>query len=55
MEERDYVKKYLKRTPGSKKLYERAAKIMPGGISHRARFIAPYPPCIKTDVPYLNE
>lgn len=47
MEQRDYVKEYLKRTPGSKKLYERAAKIMPGGISHRARFIAPYPPCIK--------
>jgi len=47
MEEKDYVKEYLRRTPGSRKLYERAAKIMPGGMSHRARFVAPYPPCIQ--------
>ena len=47
MEEKNYVKEYMKRTPGSRKLYERAAKVMPGGISHRARFIAPYPICIK--------
>jgi glutamate-1-semialdehyde 2,1-aminomutase len=47
MEEKNYVKEYMKRTPGSRKLYERAAKVMPGGISHRARFIAPYPICMK--------
>lgn len=47
LERKDYVKEYLRRTPGSKRLYERAAKVMPGGISHRARFIAPYPPCIQ--------
>jgi glutamate-1-semialdehyde 2,1-aminomutase len=54
MEERDYVKEYLKRTPNSKKVYDRAAKVMPGGISHRARFIAPYPVSIqKADGPKM--
>lgn len=43
----DYVKDYLKRTPGSARLYERAARVMPGGVSHNPRFFQPYPVYIK--------
>ena len=35
--------KYERRTPRSKKLYARAAKVFPGGISHNIRFFEPYP------------
>ncbi|MCD6443979.1 aspartate aminotransferase family protein [Candidatus Bathyarchaeota archaeon] len=38
-----YVKKYVEKTPGSKRLYERAARLIPGGISHNIRFYPPYP------------
>ena len=43
MGERDYIRQYLDRTPSSKKLFERAQKVMPGGVSHRIRFFPPYP------------
>jgi glutamate-1-semialdehyde 2,1-aminomutase len=39
----DYIARYLDRTVRSKELYERAKKVMPGGISHRYRYIAPHP------------
>ncbi len=43
MAEKDYIRQYLSRTPRSKILFERAQKAMPGGVSHRYRFIPPYP------------
>jgi glutamate-1-semialdehyde 2,1-aminomutase len=39
----DYVSSYLKKTPGSAKLFARAAMVMPGGVSHGLRFFPPYP------------
>ena len=47
MAEKDYIRQYLNRTPGSKILFERAQKAMPGGVSHRFRFIPPYPFYVK--------
>jgi len=43
----DFLKEYLARTPNSAKLYARAEKVMPGGISHNPRYFAPYPLYIK--------
>lgn len=43
MAEKDYIRQYQIRTPGSKVLFERAQKTMPGGVSHRFRFFPPYP------------
>jgi len=43
MAQKDYINRYLDRTPGSKRLFERAQKIMPGGVSHRQRYFPPYP------------
>ncbi len=34
---------YAERTPGSKGLFERAREVFPGGVSHNARYFAPYP------------
>lgn len=34
---------YLRRTSGSKELYERAVKVIPGGVSHGIRTFPPYP------------
>jgi glutamate-1-semialdehyde 2,1-aminomutase len=42
-----YVEEYKKRTPGSANLFTRAAKVMPGGVSHSLRYFAPYPLYIK--------
>jgi glutamate-1-semialdehyde 2,1-aminomutase len=39
----DYVKNYRSRTEKSKRLYSRAAKVFPGGISHNIRYFEPYP------------
>lgn len=39
----DYLLRYMERTKRSRDLYERACKVMPGGVSHRYRFIAPHP------------
>jgi glutamate-1-semialdehyde 2,1-aminomutase len=43
MAKKDYINRYFDRTPGSKRLFERAQKIMPGGVSHRQRYFPPYP------------
>ncbi len=40
---RDYVKNYERKTIKSKRLYSRAAKVFPGGISHNIRYFEPYP------------
>ncbi len=39
----EYLETYRRRTPGSAALYERARKVMPGGVSHNPRFYPPYP------------
>jgi len=39
----DYLSQYRERTPRSIELYQRSANVMPGGISHRYRHIAPHP------------
>jgi len=39
----DYVKNYRSRTDKSRRLYSRAAKVFPGGISHNIRYFEPYP------------
>ncbi len=36
-------REYLSRTSGSGELYERALKVMPGGVSHGIRYFRPYP------------
>lgn len=38
-----YIERYRQKTPGSERLFERAAKVMPGGICHNPRFFPPYP------------
>jgi len=43
----DFVKEYMAKTPTSAKIYARAEKVMPGGISHNPRYFAPYPLYIK--------
>jgi glutamate-1-semialdehyde 2,1-aminomutase len=43
MKGNDYLDQYRARTPNSRKLFERAVKVMPGGVSHRYRYMAPYP------------
>jgi glutamate-1-semialdehyde 2,1-aminomutase len=37
------LKKYLERTPKSKKLFEAAVKVAPGGVHHNIRYHQPYP------------
>ncbi len=37
------LKEYMERTPGSAKLYARAAQVMPGGVCHNLRYFAPHP------------
>ncbi|MBS7642883.1 aspartate aminotransferase family protein [Candidatus Bathyarchaeota archaeon] len=39
----DVTSRYMERTPGSRLLYERAVKVIPGGVSHNIRFFDPYP------------
>ncbi|MHB0886767.1 MAG: aspartate aminotransferase family protein [Bacillota bacterium] len=39
----EYIETYRRRTPGSAALYDRAKKVMPGGVSHNPRFYPPYP------------
>src|SRR5574338_1318026 len=39
----DAARIYERRTARSKKLYQRACKVFPGGISHNIRYFAPYP------------
>lgn len=35
--------RYIAKTPGSQKLYERAIKVLPGGVTHDTRYLQPYP------------
>jgi glutamate-1-semialdehyde 2,1-aminomutase len=39
----DFLKNYQLKTEKSKKLYSRAVKVFPGGISHNIRYFEPYP------------
>src|SRR5512139_2691122 len=34
---------YVERHPASAKLYERAGKVLPSGVTHDARFMRPFP------------
>jgi glutamate-1-semialdehyde 2,1-aminomutase len=43
----DYLAAYLAKTPASARLYERARRVMPGGVSHNPRYFSPYPVYIK--------
>jgi glutamate-1-semialdehyde 2,1-aminomutase len=43
MGRKDHIDLYLERTKRSRELYQKAARLMPGGVSHRYRFIAPHP------------
>lgn len=43
----DYIASYMEKTKRSKELYEKARRLMPGGVSHRYRFIAPHPFFVK--------
>lgn len=38
-----HLDSYRRRTPGSAALYERAKKVMPGGVCHNPRYFPPYP------------
>ncbi len=35
--------RYVAKTPGSKKLYERALQVIPGGVTHDTRYLQPHP------------
>jgi glutamate-1-semialdehyde 2,1-aminomutase len=35
--------RYIAKTPGSQKLYERAVKVLPGGVTHDTRYLHPHP------------
>lgn len=43
----DFINEYIQKTPGSQGLYERAARVMPGGVAHNMRYFPPYPLYIK--------
>ena len=34
---------YIDRNPGSARLYERASKVLPSGVTHDSRFMRPFP------------
>ncbi|MDI3317577.1 MAG: aminotransferase class III-fold pyridoxal phosphate-dependent enzyme [Bacillota bacterium] len=38
-----FSERYREMTPGSRRLYERARRVTPGGVSHNLRYFAPYP------------
>jgi len=38
-----YEEQYLSRTPGSKLMYERACKVLPGGVASNGKYLPPYP------------
>lgn len=40
---KDFLETYQNKTPLSKKLFNRAKDVMPGGISHNIHFFPPYP------------
>ena len=39
---------YLARTPGSRDLYERSSRVVPGGVHHAQRYYPPYPIYMRT-------
>jgi len=39
----DYLRRYVSRTSKSRRLFLRAQKLFPGGISHNIRYFEPYP------------
>jgi len=39
----DFVKEYEGKTPTSRKFYEEARQVTPGGVSHGLRYFSPYP------------
>ena len=39
----DYLERYQRRTTKSRELHMQAQQVMPGGVSHNQRFMAPYP------------
>jgi glutamate-1-semialdehyde 2,1-aminomutase len=39
----DFLEEYLRRHPGSGKLFDQASGVTPGGVSHNLRFFPPYP------------
>ncbi len=41
------VREYEERTRGSRSLYERARRVLPGGVTYQIRFLKPYPPYIE--------
>ncbi|MDX1596771.1 MAG: aminotransferase class III-fold pyridoxal phosphate-dependent enzyme [Nitrosopumilaceae archaeon] len=43
----DYIKQYKKKTPTSKKLFDRSAKLHVNGVSHNIRYYSPYPFVVK--------
>lgn len=43
----DLEQQYVQKREGSKKLYERAVKIFPSGVTHDGRFLKPFPPYIE--------
>ena len=43
----DFFDAYRKKTPFSRKLFERAKNVLPGGISHNLHYFPPYPFYIK--------
>lgn len=47
MEVKDHISFYLERTKRSRELYQKSRELMPGGVSHRYRFIAPHPFFVK--------
>ena len=42
-----FIDTYRGRTPGSEKLFQRARKVMPGGIAHSIHYFPPYPVFVK--------
>jgi glutamate-1-semialdehyde 2,1-aminomutase len=41
------IQEYLKRTPGSKRLFDRSLRYSPAGVSHNIRYFRPYPFFVK--------
>ena len=39
----DFLKNYKHKTKESRRLYSRAVKVFPGGVSHNIRYFEPYP------------
>lgn len=37
------TRRYIERTPGSREMFERAKRVLPGGVSYTIRYFRPYP------------